>query len=171
MLETNRIRLRKTISNDLDFVLGLEKLPENSQFIIPWTKEKHIESLINNDILHLVMEEKTDEIKIGYIILAGLSNPNQSIELMRITIGPKGKGYGKEAFHLVKEWCFNTFHANRLWLDVKINNHRAIHLYKRQGFIVEGTLRDCLKTNDGYESLQIMSLLRKEFVDLENTGL
>lgn len=171
MLETNRIRLRKSMSEDLDFVLGLEELLENSQFIIPWTKEKHLESLTNKDILHLVMEDKINNTRIGYIILAGLTNSHQSIELMRITIGPKGKGYGKEAFHLVKDWCFNTFHANRLWLDVKVNNHRAIDLYKKQGFTVEGTLRDCLKTNDGYESLHIMSLLRKEFVDLEETGL
>ncbi|MGR5970788.1 GNAT family N-acetyltransferase [Bacillus paranthracis] len=33
---------------------------------------------------------------------------------------------------MIKDWTFNKFKANRLWLDVKVNNTRAIHLYKKQ---------------------------------------
>ncbi|WP_316252073.1 MULTISPECIES: GNAT family protein [Bacillus cereus group] len=95
----------------------------------------------------------------------GLRNPNQSMELMRITINSKGKGYGIEALKIIKDWAFNKFKANRLWLDVKVNNERALHIYKKQGFTVEGTLRECLKSNNGYESLHIMSILKREYLD------
>ncbi|MGA4466842.1 GNAT family N-acetyltransferase [Bacillus bombysepticus] len=158
------INLRKTVQDDVDFICDLESDSENSQFIIPWSKVKHLDSLTDDNILHLIIEDKNKN-RVGYIILAGLINPNQSLELMRITIGSKGKGYGNEAFKLIKDWAFNQFKANRLWLDVKVNNTRAIHLYKKQGFTVEGTLRECLKSNNGYESLHMMSLLKREHTD------
>ncbi|MBO8155827.1 MAG: GNAT family N-acetyltransferase [Bacillaceae bacterium] len=161
--ESGIIKLRKTKIEDLDFVCHLESLKENSQFIIPWTKEKHKQALENEDILHLMIEEKITNKAAGYIILAGLKNENKSIELVRITIHEKGRGYGKESFKLIKEWVFDHIKANRLWLDVKTNNIRAINLYKQQGFRLEGTLRECLKSDEGYESLHVMSLLKKEY--------
>jgi hypothetical protein len=35
--------------------------------------------------------------------------------------------------------------------------------YSGAGFIVEGTLRECLRLKDGYESLIIMSMLQQEY--------
>ncbi|GIN87506.1 hypothetical protein J6TS2_38920 [Heyndrickxia sporothermodurans] len=163
--ESQMIHLRKTKTEDIDFVCALESEKENAQFIIPWSREKHIQSLTDDDILHLMIEEKESNNLVGYIILAGLNNHNKSLELMRITIALKGRGYGKEAFKLIKEWTFNCYGANRLWLDVKTTNLRAIHLYEGQGFKIEGTLRECLVSNHGYESLHVMSLLRREYVD------
>lgn len=157
------INMRKTNKEDVAYVYDLEWNEENASFIIPWPKEKHMKALLDEDILHLIIEDKLEQKQVGYAILAGLTNPNQSLELMRITIGPKAKGYGKEAFKLIKDWSFNQFKANRLWLDVKVNNTRAINLYQKQGFKLEGTLRECLKSEQGYESLHVMSLLKNEY--------
>ncbi|EMN7730504.1 GNAT family N-acetyltransferase [Bacillus cereus] len=159
------INLRNTMKDDVDFIYNLESNTENSRFIIPWSKVKHLNSLNDDNILHLIIENKNNNKPVGYIILAGLRNPNQSMELMRITISSKGKGYGNEALKIIKDWTFNKFKANRLWLDVKVNNARALHIYKKQGFTVEGTLRECLKSNNGYESLHIMSILKREYID------
>lgn len=41
---------------------------------------------------------------------------------------------------------------------------RAKKLYESEGFIVEGCLRECLKTFDKWESLIIMSILKKEYL-------
>lgn len=98
-----------------------------------------------------------NETRIGYIILAGLLDSNQSIEFRRIVITEKGRGYGKATVEIVKKLAFETYHAHRLWLDVKIQNHRAQEIYRGAGFMVEGTLRECLKSEDGYESLIIVS--------------
>jgi len=159
-LKSDILSLRKTELRDLDFVCSLESNEENAKFIIPWSKEKHEKAIENTDLLHLIVE---DNHPVGYIIIAGLENPNLSLELVRITIGKKGKGYGKESFRLIKNWVFTKHNANRLWLDVKVNNMRAFHLYKKQGFVVEGTLRECLKNEKGFESLHIMSILKSEF--------
>ncbi|QOY38671.2 GNAT family N-acetyltransferase [Anaerobacillus isosaccharinicus] len=162
-IESELLTLRKTELSDIDFICGLESEEENAKFIIPWSKKMHEKSLENTDILHLIVQDRNTKCPVGYIIVAGLENNNLSLELVRITIGDKGMGYGKESFRLIKDWAFMKHNANRLWLDVKVNNLRAFNLYKKQGFVVEGILRECLKSDEDFESLYIMSILKSEF--------
>ena len=117
---------------------------------------------MNKDILHLIVDDKLTNKSVGYVILAGLKNPNHSIEFMRIVITKKKKGYGQETIGLIKKIAFEKFKAHRLWLDIKVKNHIAQRLYESQGFIKEGVLRECLLSNNKYDSLVIMSLLKNK---------
>ncbi|MCY8378819.1 GNAT family N-acetyltransferase [Bacillus haynesii] len=108
------INLRYSTVNDLEFVCELEADQENARFIIPWSMYIHKKALEDKDILHLIIEERTSHEPVGYIIIDGLENPNKSLELRRITIAKKGKGYGKEALKIIKNWAFHVFNANRL---------------------------------------------------------
>lgn len=161
--ESELLTLRKTELSDIDFICGLESEEENAKFIIPWSKRMHEKSIENTNILHLIVQDRNTKCPVGYIIVAGLENNNLSLEFVRITIGDKGMGYGKESFRLIKDWAFTKHNAHRLWLDVKVNNLRAFNLYKKQGFVVEGTLRECLKNGEDFESLYVMSILKSEF--------
>jgi RimJ/RimL family protein N-acetyltransferase len=154
------VQINNTKESDLAYVLEAEGNEENCKYIIPWSVERHLQALSDHDTAHLILQ---DEVNVGYVILAGLLDPNQSIEFRRIVITEKGKGYGKEAVEIIKKLAFETYHAHRLWLDVKAQNYRAQSLYSRAGFIVEGTLRECLKSGDEYESLIIMSILLQEY--------
>jgi diamine N-acetyltransferase len=78
-------------------------------------------------------------------------------------ITEKGRGYGKGTVKLVKRLAFENYKAHRLWLDVKEQNHRARTVYKSAGFTVEGILRECLSSVNGYESLVVMSILEREY--------
>ncbi len=157
------LRLRTTSTADLDYVVRAEHSEENRNYIIPWSLERHIGALSNPDLAHLIAE--TDK-PVGYVILAGLLDPNQSIEFRRIVITDKGQGYGKLTIEKVKELAFETYHAHRLWLDVMDWNARAQHVYEASGFNREGVLRECVKREDGhYESLVIMSILQHEYQD------
>jgi RimJ/RimL family protein N-acetyltransferase len=158
------ITLRRTTPDDIDFVSKSEHDESNKPFIGQWTKEQHINSLQNPDIYHVVVEHIESGRSLGYIILAGLTNPNKSIEFMRIVINDKGKGYGKMTVHLVKKLVFEELKAHRLWLDVKEFNLRAQKLYESEGFMYEGKLRDYVRTNNNYESIIIMSILETEYV-------
>ena len=89
------------------------------------------------------------------------------IEFRRIVITEKGSGYGTATVEMVKQLAFETYNAHRLWLDVKVQNKLAQAVYKKAGFVVEGTLRECLKVEDSYDSLIIMSMLRQEYKKLE----
>lgn len=159
------ITIRKTTKADLDFVMDTEHTEENKRYIIPWDSEMHQKSLVNPDILHFIIENSDNGRYLGYGIIAGLENPHKSIELQRIVIVEKGRGYGRQSLRVLKKWVFETLKAHRLWLDVKEFNYRAQHLYESEGFLIEGKLRECLKSGDGhFESLVVMSMLHGEYV-------
>ncbi|SCI86677.1 Spermidine N(1)-acetyltransferase [uncultured Clostridium sp.] len=160
--ESDLIKLRLTQYDDLEFVIGAENESENAQYIGNWSKTQHLESLSNSDILHLIIEDSKTGKDIGYIIMAGLDNPNHNIEFKRFVICDKGKGFGKETLRLIKEYSFNELRAHRLWLDVRYKNKRAQNVYKSQGFKEEGILRECILYKGNYESLIVMSILENE---------
>ncbi len=164
ILEQNdSVILKRTRPQDLEYVMGAERDPENSPFVGQWTFEEHHIALVNSDLLHLLALTKEDNRQIGFAILAGLQNPNRTIELKRLVVTDKGKGYGKEILRLIKALTFGPLGAHRLWLDVRSNNPRAKHVYESEGFIEEGILRESVFLNGQYLSLLLMSVLENEF--------
>lgn len=161
--QSESIILRYTETRDLDFVLNAERKEENAQYVGQWTKEQHINSLSNKDILHIIVEDASSHNPVGYLILAGIENINRNIEFRRIVICEKSKGYGKETLKLIKELSFEKLKAHRLWLDVRLKNKKAQRLYKSQGFKEEGILRECVIYKNEYESLIMMSILEQEY--------
>lgn len=159
------IILKNTQEKDLDFVVECEHQPDNAQYVGQWTREQHRVSLFEEDILHLIVEEKSTNKPIGYVILAGIINPNHNIEFRRVVISDKGKGLGRETLKLIKKIAFAQLNAHRLWLDVRYKNQRAQRLYESEGFVEEGILRECILYNGNYESLIVMSILKNEYVN------
>ena len=96
------------------------------------------------------------------MILQGCRNPHGAVELKRIVLQPKGLGYGRALVRLLAGMAFRDLGAHRFWLDVRENNARALALYRDEGFVEEGRLRDSVRSGAGYESLIVMSMLRDE---------
>ena len=71
----------------------------------------------------------------------------------------------------LKQLAFRDLHAHRFWLDVKAGNVRAQTLYASEGFVVEGTLREAVRGEGGYESLIVMAMLEAEFAQRVAAGL
>lgn len=163
IIETERIRFDYTMARDLDEVMHIEGQEENKRFVYVWSKERHLQAIEVSDEMHLVIRDKEDERILGYILLAGLDGEDKSIELRRITIAEKGKGYGRESMKLIKKLCFEKLGCHRLWLDLFEDNLIAYHLYLSEGFVREGLLRECKKYNDQYRSMIIMSILDREY--------
>jgi diamine N-acetyltransferase len=161
-LQWEDIRFELTTTAELEFVLATEAAEENIRFVTVWPREKHEEVIQSEDMYHFLVKD-SQQASVGYVILAGRQNPHQSIELLRVVITEKGKGYGRKTLRLVKRLAFEQLSAHRLWLDVKEHNDRAQQLYRSEGFVAEGTLRDCVKIGDRYESLIIMSILAPEY--------
>lgn len=156
--------LRPTISDDLDYVLAAEQHEENRDFVRQWTRQQHQAAIDHADALHLIIESGLPEsTRFGYVMLSGVTDCNQSILIQRIVITDKGKGYGKAALKLIQQLAFEQLQANRLWLDVKDFNLRAQAVYRSTGFVVEGVMRESLKTGKRFESLIIMSMLKSEY--------
>lgn len=145
----------------MDLVGFLEADPEVGRFIDPWTEERHRRCIEATDEAHLLVVD--GERVLGFVLLAGLNNEHRSVELRRIVIGDRGKGTGRAALRLVLQEAFSALGAHRVWLDVKPDNARARRAYAAMGFIEEGVLRDALRTERGYESLILMSILAPDW--------
>lgn len=160
--------LRPTWAQDLPFVLTAEQHPDNASYVSQWSLERHQQALTGQDEQHWIVEHQSadstdDPAPVGYVILAGLANPNRSLELRRLVITRKGRGFGRSTLRLVQQWTFQAQAAHRLWLDVMEDNERARRLYHSEGFVLEGVLRECVKTPAGYTSMVIMSMLSREW--------
>ncbi len=157
----DKIRLELTRIENIEKIIQIER--ENSDFIGQYDIKRHRTVIEGDDEMHLSVFDNSDDSLIGHIILAGLTNSHNSIELRRIVISKKGNGFGKESIQLIKKYCFVDLKAHRIWLDVLSDNNRAIGLYKSQGFRIEGLLRECIKQNNEYKSLNIISILTTDF--------
>ena len=166
--ESDIIRFRETTEDDLDFVLKAENDPANRDFITQWTKDKHREIIASDISFHVICETITDNQKIGYMIIYDETKPPHcSIKLQRIVITEKGEGFGRKVLQLLKKQVFEVWKAHRLWFDVMQKNVRAQNLYLSEGFIVEGRWRECMITEDGFETLLLMSILDREYLNLQ----
>ena len=157
------VRLRRTAEGDLDFVLAVEGAEENRRFVGQWTRAEHGGALSDPDLAHFVVESVEDNRPVGYVIMAGLLDADRSVELLRVVITEKGKGYGREVLRAVKKMAFGELKAHRLWLDVREHNERARRLYESEGFVAEGMLRECVRVGEGWGSLVLMSVLEQEY--------
>jgi diamine N-acetyltransferase len=168
---TARVRLRPTMTSDLDFVLSLEQDAQNLAFITPWERIQHEAAVRFPDFRHFIIEGGEGLDAVGFLILIGCRSQHQSIELKRMVVGTKGVGYGRAALRVAKKVAFDDLGAHRFWLDVKARNTRAKALYDSEGFVVEGQLREAVKVSEGFESLIVMSMLQSEFTGRRSLGL
>lgn len=157
------VRLRPTTEEDLAFVLDAEGDGDSAPYVVPWPRDRHRDALLGEDSAHFVLERIEDAAAVGYVILAGLAGEDASVEFKRVVVTEKGRGYGRTALRLVKKLAFEELGAHRLWLDVKEGNTRARRAYEAEGFVVEGVLRECLKVEDSFDSLVVMSMLESEY--------
>jgi diamine N-acetyltransferase len=162
-LQHARVRLRPTMQSDLDYVLTLERDPENLPYITPWEKIQHEAAIRFPDFRHFIIETGPELERGGFLILIGCRNQHQSIELKRMVVQTKHQGFGRSALREVKKIAFDDLGAHRFWLDIKKRNTRAQALYVSEGFVFEGELRQAVKVSDGYDSLIVMSMLQEEY--------
>jgi len=171
------VRLRPTMSSDLDFVLSVEQDPLNLPFITPWDRTQHEGAIRFPDSRHFIVEAGQDWERVGFVILQGCRNPMQSIELKRIVLQTRahGRGLGRASVRLLKQMAFRDLHAHRFWLDVKSLNARALGLYSSEGFVEEGRLRESVRLGADdearWDSLVVMSMLDREYQSRVDGGL
>jgi diamine N-acetyltransferase len=162
------IRLRPTMLSDLDFVNSVEQDPANLPFITPWDRTQHEGAIRFPDFRHFIVEAGEGYPSVGFVILQGCRNPNRSIELKRIVLQPAHHrmGVGRSCIRLLAQMAFRDLGAHRFWLDVKGLNLPAQALYRSEGFVEEGRLRECVRTPTGFDFLVVMSLLDREYAAL-----
>ena len=152
-------------------MLRMEETAARQGFVLPWTHEQHAQASKDSAWAHRMIVAPAHSIPVGYLILAGLTNPHRSIEFTRLVVEEKRKGYGRAAIRLVKAFAFDRVGAHRLWLDVFEGNRRARSLYESEGFVAEGTLRECVLRDGRFDSLAVLSLLETAYRRLKEPSV
>lgn len=69
-----------------------------------------------------------------------------------------GRGLGKRLFEALNNWAVDQ-NIHRLELTVMCHNERAVHLYQKMGFEIEGIKRDSLQVDGRYVDEYYMAKL------------
>ena len=75
----------------------------------------------------------------------------------------RSKGLGSEVTRLIMDYAFNTLNLNRVQLHVAVENKKAIAVYKKNGFEIEGTLRQAMYREGKYHDFYVMGLLKDDY--------
>ncbi len=176
MIYDKRIRLRAIEPNDIPrFVEWLNDPEVIAGLLIylpmaSWEEKRWFEALENRPAeerpLALdALQSDGSWIHIGSVGLHQIEAANRNAEF-GIFIGDKAfwnSGYGTEATRLALQHGFETLNLNRISLQVFETNPRAIHIYEKIGFILEGKLRQRIYRSGHYIDIFIMSMLRSEW--------
>jgi len=157
------ISFRRTTPDDLDYVIAQEQDGNNSPYIRQWTREKHRAAIGDPYYAHFMVERIGDSRPVGFVILIGVHEPDGNLEFKRIAVSEKGKGYGRQAVELIKQFAFEQTDCHRLWLEVAEHNQRAFAVYRDAGFVTEGIHREAAVMSGKRASLTVMSMLRHEY--------
>ena len=143
---TARVRLRPTMTSDLEYVLSLEQDPENLRVhhALGAHPARGGDPLPGFPPLHHRRRARARR--------GRLPDPDrlpQPEPVARAQAhGGAGQGLrasGRAALRVAKKVAFDDLGAHRFWLDVKARNSRAKALYDSEGFVVEGELREAVK--------------------------
>ena len=116
------------------------------------------------DTLHFCIDT-SEGVHIGSTALESI-NKTFNRATFGIVVGDKNywnKGYGTEAGRLLLDYGFKKLKLHRIDLDVYSYNPRAIKVYKRLGFKVEGRKREYTKLGNKYYDAVCMSVLDREW--------
>ncbi|HLR51672.1 MAG TPA: GNAT family protein [Candidatus Avamphibacillus sp.] len=175
MFESNRIRLRKMVEEDIEIYhawrndMGVMNTTNPSLDVYSFQETKEfVENVIlaSSSSKSYIIEEKSQQRSIGITSLINLDYKNRNAECI-IDIGEKefwGKGYGKEALKLLLDYAFLEMNFHRVSLRVFSFNEKAIGLYEKLGFKHEGVSRQSLFRDGKWHDIYHMGVLYNEYV-------
>jgi ribosomal-protein-alanine N-acetyltransferase len=124
-LAPTALRLEPLLAPWLDQVLQIEV----QAYDHPWTREHFLDVLsCGYQAQMLVAEGRV----LGYFVaMQGVGEAH----LLNITVAPEyqGRGYARYLLELLNHWA-RCMQAQRVWLEVRVGNARAIRLYEAFGY-------------------------------------
>lgn len=147
---------------DIPAIMAIERDPAYELFIGHFEAEEHAARMASDNDRYLVWRE--DGRLLAFAILSKLAEPNGVVLLKRLGAAQTDSGLSRRMMPALIDLVFEQHDANRFELDVAVLNPRATHVYRREGFVQEGTVREVYRHYDGaYHSSHLFSMLRREW--------
>ena len=148
--------------DDIPAIMAIERNPAYELFIGHFEAEEHAARMASTNDHYFVWRE--DSIVEAFAILSKLAEPHGVVLLKRIGAAATDTGLSRRMMPILIDRVFERFGANRFELDVAVLNPRATHVYRREGFVQEGTVREVYRHRNGaYHSSHLFSMLRREW--------
>jgi RimJ/RimL family protein N-acetyltransferase len=156
------VTLRPATEADLDAIVAAERSEAARPFVGQYPRERHAAAIAAAGEELLVIADADDGFA-GYVLLAGIANADTGVELRRIVVTRPGEGIGAVALAQTLDRAFTTHRTHRVWLDVRIDNHRARRAYATAGFRTDGVLREAMQVDGVRHHQLLLSLLAREW--------
>jgi RimJ/RimL family protein N-acetyltransferase len=128
---------------DIPFIMSVERTLGYAALIGSFNADEHrrrIETTNTNYLLcHLGAEP------VGFAVVRLDDDGMGNAQLHRIAMAQTGLGHGSAFLRQICRLVFALHDVGRLWLDLLPSNVHAKDVYRRIGFIQEGTMRQALR--------------------------
>ena len=113
---------------------------------------------------YLVIEQ--DGVNLGLVELIEIDHIHRRAEF-QIIVDPahQNKGYATTATRLAMDYAFMALNLYKLYLIVDTENARAIHIYTKLGFEVEGVLKHEFFSNGAYHDVTRMCIFQPRYLE------
>ena len=135
--------------DQLDAVMAVEQ----RAYAFPWSRNNFSDALSSGYQAQLLW---ADDALLGYFVaMRGVDE----VHLLNITVAPpyQGQGWAWVCLDALTLWARGQG-AQSLWLEVRLGNARAIHVYQAHGFRRVGQRKAYYPAGDEREDAIVMSL-------------
>ncbi|KKM11838.1 hypothetical protein SY88_06535 [Clostridiales bacterium PH28_bin88] len=159
------IKIRPVHPDDVEAINEMRRKPSVIDFTMSMPSErvadnrKFVESLGTDD--HVMVAEVDGRVA-GVGGLHVMSGKRRHVGNIGIMVGDEfqGQGIGKTIMKELLDLADSYLGLIRVELEVWADNNRAIHLYERFGFVIEGCKRKSVYRRGTYSDVLIMSRIK-----------
>lgn len=172
VLTGERTVLRPFTEADAEVMAAIIEDPEVLRFTDESSEEFPLERLRSwygsrsdqNDRLDLAVTDRASGELVGEVVLYEWDAKARSC-IFRTLIGPRGRnrGLGTEATRLIVGHGFEQLGLHRIQLEAYGHNPRALRVYEKVGFVVEGVRREADLRDGQWVDWVVMAILEDEW--------
>ncbi|EHL4121035.1 spermidine N1-acetyltransferase [Salmonella enterica subsp. diarizonae] len=177
MTSDYNVRLRPLEREDLRFVH--HQLDNNASVMRYWFEEPYEAFVELSDLYDKHIHDQSerrfvvecDGKNAGLVELVEINHVHRRAEF-QIIISPEyqGKGLASRAAKLAMDYGFTVLNLYKLYLIVDKENEKAIHIYRKLGFRVEGELIHEFFINGEYRNTIRMCIFQQQYLDEHKTS-
>jgi len=170
MLSSPEVKLRPLERDDLYFV---HQMDNNANVMRYWFEEPYEAFVELSDLYDKHIHDQSERrfiiehqtARVGLVELVEIDHIHRRAEF-QIIIDPthQGKGYAGVATKLVMDYAFSVLNLYKLYLIVDKENQKAIHIYSKLGFEVEGELIHEFFVNGEYRNVIRMCIFQPQYM-------
>ena len=115
--------------------------------------------------LRLIIESKSTGKSVGTVDLFDFDLHNSRVSLgLFVDSAFQGKGYAKQALHLIETYVFDFLKINQLYIHIACTNTVTLHLFEQDGYEKNGILKQWIRLFDNFVDVVVFQQFRENYL-------